>query len=241
MDHSDSGPHRSRIRLLTGLLRLGPPAPTGYAGRRMDDDFAVLDAWRNGDRTAGDKLLRRHFDAMYRFFRNKVDHGVDDLIQRTFTACIAAKDNFRKDASFRTYLFTVARHELYRHYAHQQRDAQRFEPGSMSVEAMGTSPSAVLARQQEQRLLLRALRMLPLDLQVAVELFYWEQLSTAEIAEILDVPQGTAKSRLRRAREELEARVRELAETPALVESTLVAFDSWATSIRDLLGKPAAE
>ncbi|MBK8720375.1 MAG: sigma-70 family RNA polymerase sigma factor [Deltaproteobacteria bacterium] len=99
--------------------------------------------------------------------------------------------------------------------------------------------SAVVARQQEQRLLLRALRALPLELQVAIELFYWEQLTTQEIAEIMDVPQGTAKSRLRRAREELEGKIRELAENPALVESTMVAFDRWAASIRDLLGTPA--
>jgi RNA polymerase sigma-70 factor (ECF subfamily) len=224
-----------RLQLLAGL---GAAEPDRYAGRAMDDDFAVLDAWRAGDRSAGDALLRRHFDALYRFFRNKVDQGVDDLIQRTFTACIAAKDNFRKQSSFRTYLFTVARNELYHHYQRRQRDAVMFEPGSMSVEAMGTSPSAVLARQQEQRLLLRALRSLPLELQVAIELFYWEQLSTQEIAEIMDVPQGTAKSRLRRAREELEDKIRELAENPAVVESTLVAFDRWAASIRELLGQP---
>ncbi len=234
MNHPEFRGLRERMRLF--LVR---PGPAGYAPRRMDDDFAVLDAWRAGDRAAGDVLLRRHFDAMYRFFRNKVDHGVDDLIQRTFTACIAAKDGFRKDASFRTYLFTVARNELYHHYERRQREAALFEPGSMSVEAMGTSPSAVVARQQEQRLLLRALRMLPLDLQVAIELFYWEQLSTAEIAEILDVPQGTAKSRLRRAREELESHIHRLAESPVLVESTLAAFDRWAASIRDLLGDPA--
>lgn len=236
MTRPTHAPDRSYLRL---LRRLGAGERDRYPEMAMDDDFVVLDRWRAGDRAAGDALLRRHFDALYRFFRNKVDQGVDDLIQRTFTACIAAKDNFRKQSSFRTYLFTVARNELYHHYEKRQREAVLFEPGSMSVEAMGTSPSAVVARQQEQRLLLRALRALPLELQVAIELFYWEQLTTQEIAEIMDVPQGTAKSRLRRAREELEAKIRELAENPALVESTMVAFDRWAESIRDLLGTPA--
>ncbi len=236
MTRPPRAPDRSYLRL---LRRLGAGERDRYPEMAMDDDFVVLDRWRAGDRAAGDALLRRHFDALYRFFRNKLDQGVDDLIQRTFTACIAAKDNFRKQSSFRTYLFTVARNELYHHYEKRQREAVLFEPGSMSVEAMGTSPSAVVARQQEQRLLLRALRALPLELQVAIELFYWEQLTTQEIAEIMDVPQGTAKSRLRRAREELEGKIRELAENPALVESTMVAFDRWAASIRDLLGTPA--
>ena len=235
MTRPPQAPDRSYLRL---LRRLGAGERDRYPEMAMDDDFVVLDRWRAGDRAAGDALLRRHFDALYRFFRNKLDQGVDDLIQRTFTACIAAKDNFRKQSSFRTYLFTVARNELYHHYEKRQREAVLFEPGSMSVEAMGTSPSAVVARQQEQRLLLRALRALPLELQVAIELFYWEQLTTQEIAEVMDVPQGTAKSRLRRAREELEAKIRELAENPALVESTMVAFDRWAASIRDLLGTP---
>ena len=75
------------------------------------DDFETLDRWRAGDRAAGNELLRRHFDGLYRFFRNKVDEGVDDLIQRSFLACVESKDRFRKQASFRTYLFTVARHE----------------------------------------------------------------------------------------------------------------------------------
>lgn len=202
------------------------------------DDLALLDAWRNGDKAAGDVLLQRHFDGLYRFFRNKLDHGVDDLIQRTFVACIAAKDSFRKQSSFRTYLFTVARHELYHHYARRQRDAAMFAPETTSIASMGASPTSVVAREQEQRILLRALRGLPLDLQVAIELFYWEQLSMAEIAEILEVPVGTAKSRLRRAREALEAKVRELADTPELAESTLVSFERWAESIRTLLGTP---
>jgi RNA polymerase sigma-70 factor (ECF subfamily) len=49
-----------------------------------------------------------------------------------------------------------------------------------------------------------ALRRLPVELQVVVELHYWEEQSTAEMAEVLEVPQGTVKSRLRRAREQLE-------------------------------------
>lgn len=195
----------------------------------------LLEAWRGGDRTAGDTLLRRHFDGLYRFFRNKVDHGVDDLIQRTFTACIASKGDIRKQSTFRTYIFTIARNELYHHWSRSQREGQRFTPAETSIAQMGASATSVMARQQEQRLLLRALRMLPLELQVAIELHYWDQLSTQEIAEILEVPQGTAKSRLRRAREQLDEIIRELEQSGALVESTLAAFDDWAASVRELL------
>lgn len=202
----------------------------------MSDDFEVLDRWRAGDRSAGNELLRRHFDGLYRFFRNKVDDGVDDLIQRSFLACIESKDRFRKQASFRTYLFTVARHELYRHFRRGRRMADSEDVGEMSVMDLGTSPSRVAAQRQEHKLLLRALRRIPLDLQLAVELFYWEGMSTAEIAEVLEVPQGTAKSRLRRAREALDEQMRQIAESPGLAESTLAHFDAWAKGVREAMG-----
>jgi RNA polymerase sigma factor (sigma-70 family) len=201
----------------------------------MEDDRALLDAWRAGDRTAGDVLLGRYFDGLYRFFRNKVDHGVDDLIQRTFTACIAAKDAMRDHSSFRTYLFTVARHQLYHYWRDNHRKDALFAPEETSVVAMGVSVSSILATRQEQRLLLRALRTLPLDLQVALELHYWEELTTAEIAEILEVPQGTAKSRLRRAREQLEQAIRDSEQDAAIIESTLGDFEHWASSVRGVL------
>lgn len=45
-------------------------------------DVELLEAWRGGDRRAGEQLFERHFDAVSRFFRNKLEFGVDDLIQR---------------------------------------------------------------------------------------------------------------------------------------------------------------
>ncbi|MEZ4372915.1 MAG: sigma-70 family RNA polymerase sigma factor [Polyangiaceae bacterium] len=47
--------------------------------------------------------------------------------------------------------------------------------------------------------LVEALQRLPLDLQMAIELYYWEELSVAELAEALEIPAGTVKSRLHRA------------------------------------------
>ncbi len=206
----------------------------------MADDFEVLERWRAGNRQAGNELLGRHFDRLYRFFHNKVGAEVDDLIQRTFLACIESKDRFRKEASFRTYLFTVARHELYHHFRRSGRQAESVDVGEMSVVDLGTSPSRIVVAQQEQQLLLEALRRIPMSLQLAVELFYWEDLSTAELAAVLGVPQGTAKSRLRRARELLELRMRELSESDALVMSTLDHFERWASGVRDAVG-PSGE
>ena len=50
----------------------------------------LLEAWRGGDRRAGEQLFERHYAAVSRFFRKKLEFGVDDLIQRSFLACVEA-------------------------------------------------------------------------------------------------------------------------------------------------------
>jgi RNA polymerase sigma factor (sigma-70 family) len=124
----------------------------------VESDGELLDLWRGGDAGAGERLFARHFDALYRFFLNKADEAVDDLIQGTFLAVVAARDEFRGDASFRSYLFSIARHELYAHWKKRARRGDEQDIGELSIEDLGTRPSGVVARHPEQQLILRALR-----------------------------------------------------------------------------------
>ncbi|MCA9707342.1 MAG: sigma-70 family RNA polymerase sigma factor [Myxococcales bacterium] len=201
-------------------------------------DVELLEAWRGGDRHAGERLFERHFDAVSRFFRNKVDFGVDDLIQRTFLACVESRERIRGDSSFRTFLFAVARNLLRKHYRGKRRHGGEIDFGVTSVHDMGPSPSVVVAEHQEQQLLLQALRRIPLDHQVILELYYWERLTSAEIAEVLGVPHGTARTRIRRAKQLLEEQLRALQSDRGLVESTIANLESWAASLRERLGRP---
>ena len=137
----------------------------------MDTDFQLLEAWRAGDRAAGTELFNRHFNGLYRFFRNKVGDDADDLVQQTFLAVVKARDRFRGDSSFRTYLFTAARSKLYNHFSRKRPD-QRDRLGVTSVIDLGVSMHRMMVKSEEQRLLLEGLRALPLDLQVALELHY---------------------------------------------------------------------
>jgi RNA polymerase sigma-70 factor (ECF subfamily) len=197
----------------------------------MMSDGDLLDAWRAGDRGAGDELIERHFDTLYRFFAAKLSSGVDDAIQQTFLRCLEARDRFRGESSFRTFLFAVARHQLLDTFRARGRQPD-FDPSVTSLADLGPSPSAAVAERREQTLLLRALRSIPLDLQLAIELHFWEGLSGPEIAVVLDIPEGTVRSRLRRAREAIEARVAELAESADLAAATLSGFDTWAESLK---------
>jgi RNA polymerase sigma-70 factor (ECF subfamily) len=168
-----------------------------------------LEAWRAGDRTAGRELFSRHAASVTRFFRNKIDGDADDLVQRTFLACVEARDRVRDGSSFRAYVLRIARNELFNHYAARQRQAARVDPLTRSILDLGASPSVMVAAGERDRALLGALRRLPLDLQTALELHYWEDLTTGELADVLAIPQGTVKTRLFRAREQLREILRE--------------------------------
>lgn len=206
---------------------------------RQPSDFELLDAWRAGDRDAGNLLFERHFDAICRFFANKVGDNIDDLIQRTFLGCIEGRDRFRKQASFRTYLFAVAHNVLKMHFRDLRRDAGVESPdpdfSQHSLDDLAPSPSSVLAVHEEQRLLLEALRRIPLDSQVVLELYYWEDMAAPELAQVLGIPEGTARSRLRRARELLTHRMRVLARSPSLLKTTLSDLEHWVRSLREQL------
>jgi len=196
-------------------------------------DLELLEKWRGGDASAGEELFERHFDAIARFFRNKVNTGIDDLIQRTFLACIESKDRFRGDSSFRTYLFGIAHNVLGKYYRSKRRDGERLDFSVTSVHDMGPSPSMIVAKHREQQLLIQALRRIPLDYQIPLELFYWERMTAAEIGQIVGVPEGTAKTRLRRARQLLEQEMEKLAESPEDLHTTVANLESWAASLRD--------
>ncbi|MEM6992375.1 MAG: sigma-70 family RNA polymerase sigma factor [Myxococcota bacterium] len=199
-------------------------------------DFDLLDAWRDGDKSAGNELFARHFEPVCRFFRNKVADGVDDLIQRTFLACVESRDRFRKEASFRTYLFTLARNELYAHFKRTRRHVDRIDPLEQSVHDLGPTPTALVAKKKEQRILLEALRKIPVDHQITLELYYWEDMSAPQLARVLDVPEGTVRTRIRRAKSLVEAALQDLDAEPGQLASTLANMEQWARSLREAAG-----
>ena len=197
----------------------------------MADDAELLDAWRGGDRRAGRELFARHIDAVSRFFTNKIGDEREDLIQRTFLACVEARDRIREGSSFRAYVLRVARNELYDHFTARVRGG--VDPLTTSVLAAGTSPSGIVAKRERDELLLLALQQLPLALQACVELHYWEELSMVELGDVLGVAPGTAKSRLHRARELLRDNLHRLLEDRGEQPGD-ADLDAWARSLREL-------
>lgn len=200
-------------------------------------DLELLAAWREGDRRAGGELFDRHYSAIRRFFRSKVGDDYEELQQRTFVRCVEGQHRFRGDGTFRSYLFAIANNVLREHIKGRRLADREFDPGSSSVADLDLpGPSTAIGAQREQQLLLLALRRLPLSDQIVIELFYWEQMKSAEIAEVLALPHGTVRSRLRLARERLRGHLDELARTPAEAESTHSGLERWAAELRRELG-----
>jgi RNA polymerase sigma-70 factor (ECF subfamily) len=173
----------------------------------MESDGELLERWRLGDKSAGTSLFARHFASIRRFFASKIGPSdVEDLVQRTFMGCVEATERFREDASFRTFLFAIAKRQLYKYLRDRARKDAREEPDftMSSVQALGHSPSSVLAAEQERSVLLTALQRVSVEDQTLLELHYWEQLAAPEIAEVLGISSGAVRTRLHRARRELE-------------------------------------
>jgi RNA polymerase sigma-70 factor (ECF subfamily) len=153
-------------------------------------------------------LVREHYSFVWRLLRRLgLGHGdADDAAQQVF---LAASGRLRsvEPARERSFLYGVALNVGAR--ARRSLGRRREEPLEAAGEREASEPNAeqVLERRQARALLDQLLDEMPDDLRVVFVLFELEELSTSQIAELCEIPVGTAASRLRRAREDFEERV----------------------------------
>lgn len=166
-------------------------------------DFELLQRWRDGEAAAGNELVARHYTTVRRFLEVRLTHAAEDLTQRVFLDCIQAVERRAVHTSFRAYLLGIARNRMLMHLRQTTRHdhLRHFADDGGDRPSRKTSLTAVFARMQEHHMLLRAMVELPPDLQIALQLYYWDGLSTAEIGEVCEVPASTVTTRLARARE----------------------------------------
>lgn len=198
---------------------------------RHVDDLTLLDRWSAGDGIAGSELLRRYTGPLVRFFDRKLDGPTEDLVQETFEAAMRGRERFRRTSSFRSYLFGIARNMLYgalraKHRAHGELDME-----SSCLADLAPTASALIDQRRERRLLLEALRRLPIESQVLLELYHLQGLSGPEVADVLGIGERAFRARLHRAMKALRAMVESLAESAELLESSWADFEGWAQGL----------
>ncbi|MCA9704305.1 MAG: sigma-70 family RNA polymerase sigma factor [Myxococcales bacterium] len=202
------------------------------------DDWKLLEAWQAGKSSAGEALVNRYLGLLTRFFRNKVGNPEDaaELISETLLGCTRGKERVRDSEAFRSFLLATAMNVLRRHYrkkAKRERELDDFADICVGDSGHPRSPGSMVALEQESRLLVRALRRIPLEYQLALELHLFEGLNGREIAELLGVPQPTVYTRLRRGKERLRGVMHELADSPEVADSTMAGLQTWAARVRD--------
>lgn len=175
-------------------------------------DLELLQAWREGSQSAASALFRRFSDFLKRFFASKVKpQDIDEMIQQTWEALLKnlrrpeAAD--RKIGSVRAYVRGIARHVVFGHYrAHGEK--HEFDPEVDSIAAIAPSISQQISLRRNMKRLELAMQTLPLDIQIVAEASMIEGFTGPEIAEMLGLPEGTVRSRLRRAKEMVDELMR---------------------------------
>ncbi|MEZ5540256.1 MAG: RNA polymerase sigma factor RpoE [Pseudomonadales bacterium] len=187
-----------------------------------DTDEQLVARVQKGDKRSFDLLVLKYQHKVLSLVRRYVkDHAeAEDVAQEAFVKAYRAIGNFRGDSAFYTWLYRIAVNT-----AKNFLDARKRRPASdVDIDEVGDfafseflrveeTPESLLATQDLHRVVEEALAALPEELRKALLLREFDGLSYEEIAETMDCPIGTVRSRIFRAREAVDIAIRPLLET----------------------------
>ncbi|MGD0815121.1 MAG: RNA polymerase sigma factor [Verrucomicrobiota bacterium] len=164
----------------------------------IQDDLLVLQC-QQGDAGCFDRLVRRWQQPLLNYaYRVTGDWAVaQDIVQETWLAVIRGLITLKDVAYFRTWLYRIASHKCQDHWRRKQTRQGFAEELQKQPLATGAPPNA------ERADIDASFRRLPPDSRTVLALMYLEDFSIGEIAGLLSLPEGTVKSRLFHARQQL--------------------------------------
>ena len=176
-------------------------------------DADLLPGCRSGDeaawRTLVERYTRKVFGLAYRFTGKAAE--AEDLTQEVFVKVCQTLHRYREtDGPFGAWLMAVARNHAIDHYRRARQERMRRTEDPLVLEKApsgGEHPIAELEREERAKLVHTGLRSLPADLRTPLVLCDLQGLSYDQIAGELQLPLGTVKSRINRARLELAKRL----------------------------------
>lgn len=183
-----------------------------------DTDQQLVQRAQRGDLRAFDLLVLKYQGRVGALVSRYVkDPGeVEDVTQEAFIKAYRALDKFRGDSAFYTWLYRIASNAAKNHLVARGRrpgadttieDAETFEQSALISES--STPEAVAMSEELAQVVAEAMEALPEELRAALTLREFEGLSYDDIAVVLECPVGTVRSRIFRARESIDDRVRE--------------------------------
>ncbi len=193
-----------------------------------DSDALLVERVKRGDSRAFELLVVKYQRRIERLIGRMVrdHHHVQDIAQETFIRAYRAMPNFRGDSAFYTWLYRIAVNTAKKALVDMRKDPvigesdlysnDDSEEPSRHESALsdGETPDAVLASKEIAQAVNEAVESLSEDLRQAVTLREIEGLSYEEIAEVMNCPIGTVRSRIFRAREAIAVRLKPLLDTP---------------------------
>lgn len=183
-------------------------------------DEQLVEKAKQGNRNAFDLLVIKYQFRVRAIVAKLLRHvdDVDDVAQDTFVRAFKALDNFRGDSQFYTWLYRIAINTAKNHNLSGVRRLPVIDIEIATAETVHGSeklheietPETQLFCQQLAAEIRKVIDDLPEDMRAAVSLREYGDLSYDDIAEIMDCPTGTVRSRLYRAREVIDKKVQEL-------------------------------
>jgi RNA polymerase sigma factor (sigma-70 family) len=170
-------------------------------------DRALLENWRAGDARSGGELLARHHAGLLRFFQRRAGADADELLQGTWLACVESFQRIRGEATFRTYVFSIARNELYRYYRERSQRLRQLCVDELAlIDPQPSSPER-LADLQRIAALAEALAQLPEADRALLHDVYAQDIQSPALAREHGIAPSSLRARLHRARRELAQRM----------------------------------
>ena len=176
------------------------------------DDRRLIAECLGGRRTAFEELVRRYQDRLYNTVYRLVDNAEDaqDVVQDAFLSAYQALDRFKGDSQFFTWLYRIAFNTAISMKRKQRvalrlgRGRDEHDSGTEPLDASDFSrPGHALERAEQERDVQSALNRLSPDHRLVLILKDMEELKYETIADMLELPIGTVRSRIHRARMEL--------------------------------------
>ncbi|WP_028022994.1 RNA polymerase sigma factor RpoE [Enterovibrio calviensis] len=183
-------------------------------------DQALIERVQNGDKQAFNLLVIKYQHKVSNLIARYVNNSGDvpDVAQEAFIKAYRALPGFRGESAFYTWLYRIAVNTAKNYLVAQGRrppssdidaeEAENYENGGALKEI--SNPENLMLSEQLKQVVFSTIDALPEDLKTAITLREIDGLSYEEIAEVMDCPVGTVRSRIFRAREAVDKRVRPL-------------------------------
>lgn len=159
------------------------------------DECALIKQAQNDPQAFGElyrRYVNRIYNYHYRYTGNRAD--AEDLTSQTFQRALRYLGKYRHRGTFQAWLFKIAHNLMANHHRDRGRHPQVTMDAVASLESAWGKPSESLSSREEKAHLLRVIGALPAERQTLIILKFVEQLSNAEIAEVLGRTEGAVKA-----------------------------------------------